>query len=268
MELRILLCAEDILNATLARDICDRVVAERANEEWLRELWSPAHIESQRYWTGLDDDTWWSDRPRCEREADLLDISANIRIKETGRKKAFHGVAGLAFRTTKMAAWRQPRPDILVLAGDTDGQEDLDRLRKAGVAGANESLPVLVAEPIREAEAWIVAGFEPHNEAERDRLKQVQKELGFDPTSQPERMMSTITGDKRDSKRICKFLLGIDHISPNAKRAKICWLDTPLETLIQRGERTGLADYIRQIEQVLLPMLGDTTVKVQAGLKK
>ncbi len=257
MTLRFVLCAEDILSATLARDLCDRVVAERAQAEWLRALWSPEHRDTQRRWTGLDEDPWWSDRHFCDRRAERAGIAGHFRVRETGRLKAFHGVAGLAYRTVKLVATIEPPPDLLVLAGDTDGQEDPERLRRAGVEGAAESLPVVVAEPVREAEAWVVAGFVPANEAEHGRLRAIERELGFDPTLCSERLMSAVTGDRRDAKRVCRALLGADHVSPHDERARACWLDTPLDVLAAHGRRNGLAEYLAEVERVLLPRLGD-----------
>ncbi|MFO0660919.1 MAG: hypothetical protein U0165_13970 [Polyangiaceae bacterium] len=258
MPLNILLCAEDILSATLARDLCDRVVFERAEADWLRALWAPELRDTQRVWSGLDQDTWWSDRPTCGREADLASVPNTIRVRETGRRKAFHGVAGLAFRTALLAESLAIRPDVLVLAGDTDGEEDPARLRRAGVDGAAVSLPVLIAEPVREAEAWVVAGFVPRNDAEQGRFNDVKKTLGFDPTASPERLLSDVSGDRRDTKMICRWLLGTDALSPATERVRSCWLDSPLDLLIERGERCGLSSYVRQIESVLLPLLGDT----------
>lgn len=260
MSLRILLCAEDILSAAIARDLCDRVVHERARAEWLRALWAPEMRESQRRWVGLDEHTWWSDRPTCSREADLANVPNAIRVRETGRRKAYHGVAGLAFRTALLAASRDPRPDVLVLAGDTDGEEDTGRLRRAGVDGAAVDLPVLIAEPTREAEAWVIGGFVPQNDAEALRLVDVSRELGFDPTRAPERLLSDVSRTRRDTKIICRQLLGLDALSPQTERVRACWLDPPIDLLIERGQRSGLAAYVAQIETTLLPLLGDTPV--------
>jgi len=35
-----------------------------------------------------------------------------------------------------------------------------------------------------------------------------------------------------------------------------CWRETPLEQLRQRGRETGLAAYLSEVEQRLVPLLG------------
>lgn len=254
---RFLLCAEDVLAASLARDLCDRVVRERACAEWLRALWSGDLCATQRVWTGLRPDTSWADRGSVEREAAARGIRSHVRVRETGRLRAAHGHAGESFRAVRVAAVLDPRPDLVIIAGDTDGDEDPDGTRDAGLALAGEvGIAAVVASLHREAEAWVVAGFVPQNAAEMRRLRAVERSLGFNPTEAPERLMSDLTGDLRDAKRVARELLD-DDVTPRAPRVCACWLDTPLDVLLRRAARAGLADYVRALERVLLPMLGD-----------
>lgn len=103
----------------------------------------------------------------------------------------------------------------------------------------------------------MVAGFVAENDEERGRLAAVTRALGFDPTESPHKLLAGDAHDPRDAKRVCKALLGVDHVTPSAERARRCWLDTPLVVLEARGEGTGLARYLRAVEAVVLPMLGD-----------
>ncbi|MBI5512405.1 MAG: hypothetical protein HY909_01475 [Deltaproteobacteria bacterium] len=258
MALRFLLCAEDLLSATLARDLCDRVVHERARSDWLRALWAPEARDAQRTWTGLRPDVWWADRGSVEREARARRLRPHVRLRETGRLYSPRGVASEAFLALRVAATLDPTPALVVLSGDTDGETDPSRLRGAGVALAAEGLAVVLAEPCREAEAWVLAGFVPKNSIEIARLKALHRELGFDPTEAPERLMSDRTGDPRDAKRVLRALLsGGEPCSALDERGRQCWLDTPLELLASRGEAAGLGAFLRAVEAVLLPRLGD-----------
>ncbi len=258
MSRRFLLCAEDALSATLARDLCDRVVHERARAEWLRALWSPELRDTQRSWVSLRPGAWWADRGSVEREAEARGIRGHFRVRETGRLLAPRGTAGLAYKSVRLAASLAPRPDLVVIAGDTDGETAPALSRAAGAALANEDLAVLTADICREAEAWVVAGFVARNASEQARLRAVRRELGFDPTEEPERLMSDLTGDRRDAKRVARALLGDDGaLHAAGERVRSCWLDTPLDVLTARGARAGLADYVAQVEARLLPALGD-----------
>ncbi len=257
MTRRFVLCAEDILSATLARDLCDRVVRERARAEWLRALWSPELCDTQRVWTGVYDHAWWCDRAVVDRAAREAGVRGHVRVLETGRLRAMHGASGTAFKAMRVTAQIRPLPDLVVISGDTEGVTDADRLRAEGVAVAAEALPAVVAEHHRESEAWVVAGFVAENDEERGRLAAVTRALGFDPTESPHKLLAGDAHDPRDAKRVCKALLGVDHVTPSAERARRCWLDTPLEVMEARGEGTGLARYLRAVEAVVLPMLGD-----------
>ncbi len=52
----------------------------------------------------------------------------------------------------------------------------------------------------------------------------------------PKRVLSVLTGG--DSDRQCK-----------------CWRDTPLNVLQERGGGNGLADYLREVGTILVPMI-------------
>jgi hypothetical protein len=83
---------------------------------------------------------------------------------------------------------RDPRPDLVVLAWDGDG--DAER-RRSGFeqarGGSPWPFPVILAMPEPESEAWFICGFEPRTPEERGRLDALTRELSFDPTKQPHR---------------------------------------------------------------------------------
>lgn len=250
---RWLLCAEDSLSATLARDLCDRVIRERARFDWLRELWDPALVDTQRAWIGLEPHFDWADRGAVDRRCESRAIPSAVRDLSTGRRIAPHAKAAMAFRSARAAMTLEPVPDLLFIAADTDGELDPKLLFAEGLRLADEPITTVCAEIHRESEAWVIAGFVAQNSHERDALARVCDELGFDPTLECERLMSDVHADVRDAKRVAKALFDVSGgVSARNPRFAACWQDTALSVLEARGQRSGLARYIHAIETIVV----------------
>jgi hypothetical protein len=100
-------------------------------------------------------------------------------------------------------------------------------------------------------EAWVLAGFVPKNEGETERIEQLRRELGFHPCDAAQRLTASHDDDKLSAKRVLGALTG-----EATDREACCWEESPLQTLRDRGEDTGLAAYIHQLEEVLVPLVG------------
>jgi hypothetical protein len=249
---RWLLCAEDNLSAELARDLCDRVVRERAEHDWIRALWDRSIVDSQREWIGLEPHFDWADRGALDRRCESCGLAIAVREISTGRRIAPHGKAAMAFKAARAAMTLDPAPDLLVISADTDGETDESLRFAEGLRLASEPVATVCAEIHRESEAWVISGFVAENSAERDALSRVRDELGFDPTLNSERLMSDLTGDLRDAKRVAsKLFASSGGVSLFNDRFARCWRETPLELLIERGARSGLAAYIADVERVV-----------------
>jgi hypothetical protein len=249
---RWLLCAEDLLSAMLARDLCDRVIRERAHAQWIRDLWDPLTLPQQREWIGLRPDLWWADRTAVDRVCEERDILIAVRDPETGRRIAPHAKAAMAFKSARVAQQLDSAPSLLVLSGDTDGATDPTLMFAHGVQMASYELPVLCANIHRESEAWLIAGFSAQNTAERDALQALERELGFNPTLHPEKLLSNVSDTVRDAKRVARVLFEPSGgLSTRSERVLSCIHDTPLAVLERNGERAGLATFIQDIERVV-----------------
>lgn len=101
----------------------------------------------------------------------------------------------------------------------------------------------------------MVAGALPASAEEKERHRQECQRVGFDPVLHPDQLTSNRSTDKRDAKRICEALRGTS--GDDYQRWEGAWMETPLDCLEQNGDRAGLRDYTRQVEEVLLPLLGD-----------
>ena len=105
-----------------------------------------------------------------------------------------------------------------------------------------------LAHPKREC--WVLAGFEPQNQEESQRLEETTTTLGFDPRTAAERLSARRPpSDLRNAKRVLDDLTGGDW-----DRQADCWRKTDLGTLADRGRSTGLADYLTELRQRLVPL--------------
>jgi hypothetical protein len=104
------------------------------------------------------------------------------------------------------------------------------------------------AHPMREA--WVLCGFEPDGDEERSQLQALRQELGFSPSNHAHRLDAKDEHAKRSAKRVLRILTGGDHA-----REQRCWQVTSLETLHDRGEQTGLRDYLVELEDHVVSLV-------------
>ncbi len=154
--------------------------------------------------------------------------------------------AGMWRRILLLFCHVDPRPDVVLLARDLDG----DPRRRAGIEQVRDGLPwpfkIAVATPQPEIEAWLVAGFAPDGAAEHARLQACRQRLSFDPTTQSERLTSHPNDATTDAKRVLDDLCGADR-----ERVARCLTDRTL--LRQRGRSNGLAEFLGDIDRFIVP---------------
>ena len=98
-------------------------------------------------------------------------------------------------------------------------------------------------------ECWVLAGFEPRDDEESNRLAELGNELGFDPRKKAEKLTAREPSAKRSAKRVLNALTGGDQ-----DREAQCWKKTDLSILERQGKNTGLADYLNDLKQRLVPL--------------
>lgn len=255
MSMRFVVVAEDRQSFALATALCERVVAERST--WLRDHWGSEETRrSFRVWDKLDPSSHdaWTTRGDIKRLGRTLAMGSHpLGLKAEG---------ALAYKAMKLALLRAAdgnAADALFLVHDSDGDEETARRMQAGAAAAistvRTTLPV-VAVPHPEAEAWVAAGIVPATPEERSKHEEERKRLGFDPITEPHRLSSGKSTDKRDAKRTCAAILGRTY-DEDPERWERCWEETALPVLETNGRGAGLRDYTEQVEQIILPLLGD-----------
>jgi len=219
--------------------LSDRVLRETI--EWI----SPETLPYLRRYRGLG-----------EQDAYLKCSS----VKEIARRRrvVVHGFVGgeprkpdaaMAERALMILATSEAPPGAVILTRDTDKE----RARRDGYDQARgaQRWPFVVIVGVAETkrECWILAGYEPRDDAERELLARERKELGFDPLSSAEQLTASEKGARRDAKRVLDALTGCD-----SDREAACLDEAPLVLLRQRGAKTGLALYLQEIEERLVPV--------------
>lgn len=145
--------------------------------------------------------------------------------------------------------------EAVVLVRDMDNQPE----RRTSVASARAELTdklafqVAIAAPDPKREAWMFHGFEPQTETEKTLLADERKRLGFDPVTNPERLRGDRRKNADQEDRDMKLV--VEHLTQGEyDRERQCLKSTAL-SMRARGQITGLADYLDQVEARLLPLL-------------
>jgi hypothetical protein len=266
---RIVLAGEDQAHRALMTHLADRVLLDEAakrSADWIND----ESLQFFRSYSGRGDE----DRPEhlrfyplAQAKADAEDLPKHRTIG--GRRIKLHGhidgkplrpEAGFWRRVLLLLAGDDPPPDLLIVAHDTDG--DRARVKDLEQAVAlTHPIPVIIAAPHQDAEAWFVAGFRPRSDAEHRRLSERRKELSFDPPEEPHRLTAHPNDARTDAKRVLRIFV----FDEDASRAPtleemgdLCerTLDD-LALLERRGEACGLAAFLAAVRSTLAPRVID-----------
>ncbi|NNC16439.1 hypothetical protein HJC22_11975 [Corallococcus exiguus] len=221
--------------------LADRVLVHRI--DWLEA----EMLDMQRQWRGLKPNTsfllWKS----------VGDETANAGLKHVvfghfaGEPGAHDALA--ARKALLLFSALDRRPDAVLLVRDAD--KDSDRRKGLEQARADKSWPFEVIIGLAEAkrECWVLTGFDAR-EGEEDTLKKVEQRLSFHPVRDAHKLTAREHGAKNDAKKALEELtLG------GLERVRECLRDTPLETLMQRGKRVGLTQFLSEVCDRLAPLM-------------
>jgi len=222
--------------------LADRILV--AEIDWLE----PEMLDSQRRWRGLNPVhgsylKWASVRDESERVG-LRNIFGHFQGKP-GEPDAH-----MARRALLLLVQLDLCPDAVLLLRDSDG----DSRRRLGLEQARNArtwpfeVIIGVAEPKREC--WVLAGFEAKEPGEAERLRKVSERLSFHPVKDAHRLVAREHGAKTDAKVALEELT-----QGNLDRERACLSETLLSTLEERGGRTGLAAYLGEVRQRLVPIV-------------
>jgi len=195
----------------------------------------------------------------------LNDYAAHFRVR--AQRGHFEGKPGavnaamarkafdIAGALHKIAASDAPL-EAVVLIGDADQAPDERRQGFVQAKASAKHHPFAIAcglpDPAREA--WILAGFEPDNDDEREALRSLHAELQLSPQRDAVKLRDKQPGALRDIKRVATRLTNGDH-----DREARCWKDPSLDVLRKHGAETGLAAFLDELRDVVAHLHRPTT---------
>jgi hypothetical protein len=200
----------------------------------------------------LDDQSWLQNRGYpFLKWASIKALASEFRIRAHGHFAGQPGEpdAQAARRAILLVQKLFPEFVAILLIRDSDG----DASRKIGLeqaradSGHRDRIVLGLCHPKREA--WLLVGFVPDGDAEQATLHELRQSLEFDPSTDAHRLNGR-HNEPRDAKRVLRELVAS---SPNRERQ--CWEQTDLHFLEDRGTEVGLAGFISEIRERLIPLL-------------
>ncbi len=235
----------DFITAT---ELADRVLLEEI--AWLDEV----PIESQRQWVG-------EDSPGCHLAWTTVSHRAlAVGIRAQGH---FNGEPGLADASAARKAIRYvlrqfKGVDGILLIRDLDDQHErrqgLEQARAADKSGTK----IVIGVASCERECWVICGFDPEDDNEKQLLGSERQKLGVNPCLRSHELTASKSDIAlRSPKRVLKVLTG-----DNWDRQRRCWQATPLTVLRERGQDNGLADYLEEVKVHLAQVITGREVRL------
>ena len=239
---------EGMEDARTACDLADRVVVEEG-PHWL----FPSERDAMRTWTGLQSDedfTKWTEVKALAQKQNVRSLGHPKRGEPGGADLA---QARKAIILHVLMKGEEEAP-VLLLVRDTDAEResrrDLEQARKQPRTPEGLTVVIGVARPMREA--WVLNGFDPVDENEEETLAELKRELGCDPRTDAHTLTASRSGAKRNPKRVLGEL-----VASGSERERQCWTETDLAILQNRGAETGLATFLEEVEDRLIPLFRD-----------
>ena len=231
----------------IAAELADRSLCEHEHLKLWLEREHLAHI---RIYRGRDDSEQWF----LWRDMKTLARQCGIDFQGHFDHRPHAPDAVMATRAIRVVR-RLLKVDAVLLIRDDDGVIE----RRVGFDQARQleqhAVTVIIGLARTKRECWVLAGFEPRDDAERERLQNERSILGFDPREHADRLTAKhdAANDKRSAKRVLSALTQDDY-----NREAACWEETDLAILRSRGGETGLADFLAEVEERLVPLVTPT----------
>lgn len=151
------------------------------------------------------------------------------------------------YSTTKLlVTMAAAKAELVVLLRDRDGvperEPSIRRAVKEFHTNYPDALSVCVGIADLELESWILSGFVGQTSHERECLAEETRRLGFDPTLTPERLTGKHDSDAKSPKRVLAALVSREQPT----RRELCWRETSLSVLRERGAHSGLASFLEE----------------------
>lgn len=243
-------------DARTATKLAERVLLEKI--DWLEE----DNLQYSFRWCGLQEGTEYSCWKDIGRILESLE-SSGLKLPRyrghysKGVPLKADGAASIKVLNLVRFLQRTRQIKAVFLIRDLDNQlerrEGLEQARSQHIQ-LQPKLEIIIGTANPKREAWVLNGFIPSNQQEEKILEAIRTQLSFDPCIESHRLRSTSQEEPdriRNPKVVVEQLTGND-----MERERLCWEATSLEILRERGVYTGLQDYIYEIEQYLMLIIG------------
>jgi hypothetical protein len=236
--------AEDRLAFENATIIADKVGSSLTHQYWD----DPDSFVSCRL---------WMKHPKDASSRDYLPLSELRQLREIvwgNSSRRFHGHFGghdlrPAIAVEIFANLDEP-PQIVIISLDSDRDTGRTAALRTGASAVGATRPegsptVVLALANPEHEAWRIAAFRPSTDVERGYLDEICRELSFDPTREPHRMVSASRNAGRDVK-------AIHHRLMDETRSAQALAEAAIEELEGVSKSCGLPTYVTEIRSALI----------------
>ena len=246
---------ESSADARTATKLADRVLVEKI--DWLE----PEILQHLFQWSGLEAGTENSCWKNINQIIDNFQQSLGFRPpRYLGHRKdgALKADGAAAIKIINLVRFIQKTRQIkaVLLIRDLDNQpqrrEGIEQARSEQIE-RQPKLEIIMGTADRMREAWVLNGFIPSNQQEKQILQEITTELTFNPCEESHRLRSNSLTEPdrlRNPKVVVEKLTG-----GKMEREKQCWEETSLEYLRKNGVHTGLTAYIDEIEERLIPII-------------
>ncbi len=243
LPLHLAVAGEDEAHHFVVTTLTDRILAQHI--AWLDDV-----LESCRIWCGSSEGQPWSIFTRARKDVRARDLRSSLPTGHFGRGEP--GQLDARFARAQLHIWkdihdRGERLDVVFIARDLDHKDGrLLGLRQA-IAERAWPFAVVLAWFQPETEAWFIAGFEPRSDAERAAHAELRQALGFGPTEQPHRLLSTRNDSVKDAKRVwAKLHCGDDDARQRSLRN--------VDLLRRNGAEIGVPEFIDRVIEAVVPL--------------
>ncbi len=241
MTLSIALVCEADADRITVTTLAERLILDSAT--WIERESLPDYVVWRGY-RAVDSHLVWTD---VKDHARQLGIVATFRTTQPR-----HPYSQNSLRAIRVLAASPDPVDAIIMVADSDN--DLTRLEGFHQARDYEQpndLPIVVGLAHTKRECWHIAGFEPVDDAETQRIAALRQEVGFDFRTQSHEL--TAKHDEANDKRSAKRVLAA--LTQDHKERETACLHVPFVLLDQRGVENGLCAFLSELRTRLAPEL-------------
>lgn len=259
MSNRIAVVCEGVTDFPVAKELIDQTLLRCVKLDWINE---EADLDPNREYVGLTPNEPFIRWQHVEssRTNDYRRVARRMWGDPLPKHEIEIRIQRAIYTATANFSDAGEGGAYLVIVKDTEADDDTRAaLEQARLRYQSERLVIGVLHT--ELECWLLAGFDPEDDGERERFADVCRGefppgVGFNPCEKSHQLTATKKEDQKNSpKRVLRQLTGEQQ--PNdgdqlTARSRACLHRSRHAVLADRGTENGLADFLRDIERRLV----------------